>query len=566
MSGSARDTPSADVYSFVLNHCREFLTLINRDYVYEVANDSYCAALEKSRDEIIGASVAEIWGADLFESSLKGYLDRCLAGEHVSYIEKFQFGAEKRYMNVNYYPYPRPDGNATHVLVSSHDITNLGELEAMLMNYEYRDPVTGLFNRKSLEVLLEVELLKAQRGADTTRRALFFIDIENLPEISRRHGYDIGDYVLENTAVRVKELVRDSDYVFRFRGNELALILSHLAQESDVERVATKIVQAVTTPYRLYEAVIAPTCRIGAAVYPHDARSSEEMLRNAATALADAVRDDQEFKRFDREANRRTSHRISMESSLRRAFEREQFELYFQPIVRARGGIEGAEALIRWNLPDRGIVRPGEFLPIAEESGMMDSISRWAIFSAVRHLRQIWERYPIYLSVNMTAKDFESADLLEILRAALGQTNGQVSPNCLKLEITETDAMRRHEAAVSRMNALQEQGFEVYIDDFGTGHSSLAYLRSLPASTIKIDKSFIDTLAADAAEAPFVKYIIDLLKIRGKRVVAEGVTTAEQVERLREMGCDSFQGFYFAEPLPFSAFERFLERQPLADL
>jgi len=516
--------------------------------------------MEKTRSEVLGRSVAEVWGKERFESSIKIYLDRCFAGETVEYIEKFQFGSEKRYMHVSYYPYPGNSKDITHVLVSSHDITHLGELEEMLMNYEYRDPGTGLFNRKSLEVLLEVELVKAQRASSTELRALLFIGIENLPEIGRRHGFDIGDHILENTGIRVREMVRDCDYVFRFRSNELAVILSHLANEADAAKVATKIMERITTPYRFRETDIVLTCRAGAAVYPTDGRSCDTLIRNAAAALADAVQENVELKRFDSGAHRRASQKLTTESQLRHAFEKDQFELYFQPIMKAGGGMEGAEALIRWHLPERGIVRPNEFLPIASEIGMMDAISRWTIFAAVRQLARICERYPIYITVNLTAQAFESDELPATLEAAMTQAGGRVAPCNLKLEITESDAMHRAAVAISRIESLQKDGFEVFIDDFGTGHSSLAYLRNLPAQTIKIDKSFVDALAEKGNDEPFVKYIVELLKLKGKSVIAEGVTSVDQVERLKAMGCDSFQGFYFAEPLPPTAFEAFLER------
>lgn len=552
--------PLVQRYEFILEHTREFLTVINRSYVYELVNSSYCAALGKSRDEVLGHTVAEVWGADRFENSIKIHLERSFNGEHVAYVQSFQFGAQKRYMHVNYYPFYEAGGQPTHVLVSSHDITHLGELEGMLANYEYRDPVTGLFNRKSLDVLLEMELLKAQSSSQTQMRALLFIGIENLPQVSRRYGYDIGDHVLENTGIRVRESIRTSDYVFRVQGNELAVILCDIGEEADVERIATKITQTVSTPYRLREAEIGLACRAGAAVYPFDASTSDHLIRNAAGALAEAVRDGKCFKRFDRTVRRLASRRLTMEGSLRRAFEGEQFELYFQPIVQASGRVEGAEALLRWNLPQRGIVRPAEFLPIAEENGMMEAISRWAIFAAIREIARISDRFPTYLTVNMTAQDFESDDLLRVLETALAQTEGRVSPSHLKLEITETDAMRRPDRAIPRIELLQRRGFEVFVDDFGTGHSSLAYLRTLPANAIKIDKDFVDALADEGRDEPFVRYIVELIKIKGKKVIAEGVSRPEQVERLKAMGCDSFQGYYFAEPLPVAAFETFLER------
>ncbi len=549
---------SCQQFEFILNHTREFLTLINRSYNYEMVNASYAQAMGKRKEDVVGRSVAEIWGQERFESSIRPHLDTCFSGSKVGYIEKFEFGSENRYMQVEFIPYTGPEGSVTHALVSSHDITHLGELEEMLMQYEYRDPTTGLFNRKSLEILLEVELVKAQRSSPVEPRALLFIGIENLQKVNRRYGYDIGDLILENTGTRVKEAVRQSDHVFRFHGNELVVILSPLGGGNDVIKVASKILQMVVTPYRIRGTDIILSCRAGAAVYPEDGSTPEELIKSAADALADAVRDNQEFRRFDRTSRQRSSRRLSIESELRHAFEREQFELYYQPIMGASGGVDGAEALIRWSSPERGIVSPAEFLPIAAEIGMMEAISRWAIFSAARQLDRVRSRYPVYLSVNLTAKDFESNDLDNILASALAQLKGRVTPDNLKLEITESDAMYRADKAIARMHSLKEQGFDVFIDDFGTGHSSLAYLHNLPVSTVKIDKIFVDSLSGMSEDGPFVRYIIELLALKSKRIIAEGVESNEQAETLRGMGCHSFQGYFFARPMPAPEFEHFL--------
>lgn len=545
---------------FIPDRVHDFLTVIDSDYVYELANQSYCAAMGRPSEEIVGRSVAELWGDELFESTLKSHIDRCLAGETVSYIERFQFGDEMRYVNVTYYPYPESDGNATHVVVTSRDITHLGELEDMLMKFEYRDPATGLLNRKSLMVLLEVELLKAQRAPRPEPRALILIAIETLPDISRRHGYDIADRILENTGIRIKEVVREDDFVFRFRANELAVLVSRMNDEADAQKIALKIIRGVVPLYRFHGADIVISCRAGVAVFPKNGLTPETLIRCSSIALADAVKESTPVRSFERTAEKLISRRLKFESDLRRAFERGQFELYFQPIMRANGGIEGAESLIRWNLPHRGIVSPGEFLPVAVETGMMWAIARWTVFAAIRQMMRLCRRYPIYLTVNLTASDFESEELTELLEAALCQSDGQGEPQHIKLEITESDAMQDVDRVASRIALLQEKGFDVYIDDFGTGQSSLAQLRELPATTVKIDKSFVWASKGDSTDDAFIRYIVELLKIKGKRVIAEGVQTIEQLELLREVGCDSFQGFYFAAPLPIEAFESFLAR------
>ncbi len=548
-------------FEYIVNHSRDFITLINRDFIYELANDSYCQAIEKDRDAVVGRSVAEVWGQDTFDTIIQAYLNRCFAGESVSYIQRFKFGREQRYMHVNYYPYEDETGTITHALVYSHDITRLGDLETQLLHYEYRDPLTGLFNRKSLQIMLDMEILKAQQDSkENSLRGILFIGIENLTDINRRLGHSIGNYILENTGIRIREAIRNSDHIFRFQGNELAVILSFLAKQSDVQVVAQKIVQAVMTPYRYKEDEVRLVCRVGSAVYPADGEDQETLVQCAVGSLNEAVRTNIEYVAYNERMQVKASQRFAMEGRLRHAFEENQFELYFHPIMKIGGGIEGAEALIRWNLPERGVVRPDEFLPLAESSGVMDAISRWAVFAAARQVARIQERFPIYITVNLTARDFENDSFLQTVRSALTQGGLRVDPSRLKLEITETDSMRNVDIAIHRMQMIQDMGIDVFVDDFGTGQSSLTYLRTLPAPTVKIDRSFIESLLTHPEDISFLEYIVHLLKLRGKKVIAEGVTTQEQVDVLKTIGCDSLQGFYFTEPLPVDAFESFLER------
>jgi len=503
--------------------------------------------------------VEEIWGPERFESTIKPYLDRCFKGESVHYVERFKFGLEQRYMHVSYYPFSEGTDGISHALVFSHDITKLGEIEAKLLNYEYRDPLTGLFNRRSLEILLDMELEKARRARNDKLRALLFFGIENLTEINRRHGHSIGSVLLENTGLRIKEVVRNSDYVFRFEGNELIVILSFLARETDAAKVAAKIIESVSTPYRYNENDITVKCRAGIALYPNDADRRESLIRCAVAALNEAIRRDNNFMLFDPGMNDRAVQRLTMEGRLRHAFEDDQFELFFQPIFRADGQMEGAEALIRWRLPGHGTIVPGEFLPLAMESGIIEAIGRWVLFAAVREIARIQERYPIYISVNMTARDFQEDEFTEVIQSALRQ-EPPVAPERLKLEITESECMERADAAITKIRAIGELGVEVFVDDFGTGQSSLSYLKDLPVSTLKIDRSFVDALIDHPEDLTFIQNIVTLVKSRGKRVVAEGVTREQQAEALRRVGCDSLQGYLFSEPLPVPQFELFLDQ------
>lgn len=545
-------------YEYIVNRSDDFITLINRDYLYEIANDTYCANMGLEREQVINRKVADVWGEETFELKLKGYLDRCFAGEVVRYVEHFRFGRELRYMHVSYYPY-REGGEVTHALVFSHDITTLGDIEARLINYEYRDPLTGLYNRRSLEIVLEGELLKARREGAGRFLAVLFIGVENLSEINRTHGHGVGSVLLENTGQRIKETLRQSDYVFRYEGHELVAILSYLTREVDVVKVAEKLVAAVSTPYRHGGSDILLDCRVGASVYPLDGGEMETLIKNASLALNHAVKEDRRYVMFDVSLHQRASHRLAMEASLRRAFEQEQFELFYQPIVDLSGRIEGGEGLIRWRAGERGLLTPGEFLPVATETGIIQLIGRWAIFAAVRRIAEWSGRYPLYLSVNLTAREFESAELVEVLQKALAQEPG-VDPSRLKLEITETECMRRPREAIARINAIRRLGVEILIDDFGTGQSSLSYLKSLPVDVFKIDRSFTEGLGDNPDDLQFLTSIIELVKGRRRRVIVEGVSSALQLEALRSTPCDGFQGYYFSPPVSAEQFAFYLER------
>jgi len=550
---------SADkAYEYIVNTSSDFITLINRSYVYEVVNDSYCNVLEKKKDEIIGNHVADIWGKKRFENKIKENLDKCLAGKDIHYIEEFNFGISHKYMHVSYYPY-RVDGQITHVLVFSHDISKLGEIEAKLINYEYRDSITGLFNRKSLDIILEMELEKAKRSKKDNLRALLFISITNLQQINLEQGYSTGSMLLENTAIRIKEFLRNSDYVFRYEGQELVVLLSFLAGESDTAKVAQKLINAITIPYRNNNFDITLNCNIGVSIFPRDGDESCTLIQTAIDALCDSIEKSAPYTIYNKIIHREAVGRLKLESDLHRAFEQHQFELYYQPIVDLEGKIRGCETLIRWNHPERGFVSPVEFIPIAESNGLIKSIGKWIIFQTAKRIETWCRKYDIYISINLTAREFADEEFIDLLLNAFeGQNNP--GPAYLKLEITESSGMEDPQLTIKKMHELADHGFEIYIDDFGTGQSSLSYLKDIPANTLKIDKCFLDDIAFDENSRSYLNLIIDIAKNRGKKIVLEGVETIEQYEILKEINYGSIQGYYFSRPVSADMFQQLLER------
>jgi diguanylate cyclase (GGDEF)-like protein/PAS domain S-box-containing protein len=543
-------------YEYIINHSRDFITLINRAYVYEVVNQAYCKVLEKNRAEILNRSVTDVWGREKFTNTIKKHLDTCFTGREVHYIDKFKFGPFEKHMHVSYSPY-YTDREITHALVFSHDITQISEIESKLTNYEYRDPITGLFNRRSLNVILEKEIEKAKRSRTESLRAVLFIHVENLNTVNRSYGHHIGDLLLENTGLQITKTVRNSDYVFRFEGNDLTVLLTNIKRNTDAAKVARNIISNVSVPYRYNDDEIFVNCHIGISVYPDDGREKSLIIRNAASALDEARKRKEGFLLYNDSLHRQAVARISMESDLHKAFDGKQFRLHYQPIVDPEGRILGAEALIRWHHPSRGLIMPMDFIPLAEESGIILSIGKWVLYTATQQLAQWASRYSVYASVNLSAAEFLSDELVEVVDTAM-KNAGNLSPKHLKLELTETESMGDPEATIRKMQLLTDKGVDIFIDDFGTGHSSLMYLRRLPAKVLKIDKVFIDNVLEDPRELVFLKNILDIAKSRDRTPLVEGVSHPRQVELLREIGCAVMQGYYFSKPVPAERFTEYL--------
>ncbi len=552
---------SENLYEYIINTASDMITLIGRDYRYKVVNDSYCTGKNLSRGEILNASVAEIWGEEKFNSVIKPYLDRCFAGEEVHYVERFEFGLSWRYVHVSYYPYKMKDNDISHVLVFNHDITKLGEIESRLLNYEFRDLVTGLFNNRSLEIILDMELEKAKRSKTEKNKALLILSVNNYQCISLEQGITIGNMLLENTGIRIKDCLRTTDYVFRFNGSELAVLLTGIKDVEEPVIVAQKILNAVTVPYRNKEDTICMNCSIGIAISPEDGQDYNSLVSSASKALAAALHEGREFRLFDNKVQNKIITRIQMRNELHRAIDQKEFELYYQPIVDERRRICGCETLVRWNHPERGLVGPSEFIPLAEETGIISALSKWILFETSKQISS-WSRdYGIYTSVNLAAREYANDDLPAVLEAALAQA-GDLSPEYLHLEITESETMKDPDQAIMRMNQLRDRGFQIYMDDFGTGHSSLCYLKNIPADVLKLDKSFIDDLHHEPDSLSFLKMIIHLADNRRKNLIIEGVETEEQLDILIREGCNRFQGFLFSEPLRAGEFEKLLKAPP----
>ena len=547
-----------DPYRSIVQVSRDFITLIDRDTRYVFVNKAYARVIGQSAEEIEGRTVAEIWGQARFEAAIEVPLRRCLEGEEVHFIDEFPFGDTVKYVEVRFFPYRElKNGPVTHALVISHDISRLGELETRLMAYEFRDPATGLFNRRSLEIILEREIQKAETGDDDHPRALFVLALENLAEIRRQHGKDIAVHILENSGQRLRQQLGESTSVFRCDSEELAALMVELHNPEEAAKWAEAMIAAVSTPYPKGLHEIRPECRLGVALYPRDADAAETLISRADAALNSAREGGYSYQFYDGDLHARSVERLRLIAQMRKSLFEERFELHFQPIVDIRGRIHGAESLLRWRHPEQGLLLPGRFIHLAEESGLNHELEKQVIFSAVRHLAR-WAEYGIYLSVNLSASVFEDPDLPRMLETALAGAE-EVRPERLKLEITESEGLSNTRRALERMKDLANRGFSIYIDDFGTGQSSLRYLKDLPAMVLKIDKAFVDGIEVREEDRRFLGHIIDLIKDRQRYTVIEGVESAAQATILAGMDVDALQGFYYSKPLPADRFEALLK-------
>ena len=390
-----------DTYQYIVNQSRDFITLINRDYRYEIVNDSYCGAIERPRGKIVNRLVAEVWGEERFTEEIKPRLDECFAGNEVHFVDQFRFGSTRKSLHISFYPYYEdlppggddPEHSAgrepTHALVFSHDITYLADVEARLARYEYRDHTTGLYNRRSLEEMLSAEVERARRTSPYELRGVLFVSLHSFKKINQSFGHHIGDLLLEDTANRIREAIRSSDVVFRFDGTNLVVLLTSLARPTDAAVVAQKIADDVGVPYQYKGQVITIDTHIGISLFPEDATDADALIQRANSSSVEAEEHRLPFLFHDSVTHELAVARITTLSELHTAISTEALELYFHPILRITkygAYIAGAEALIRWNHPERGFLPPEEFVDLAEGSRMIAAIDKWALFRTIGQL------------------------------------------------------------------------------------------------------------------------------------------------------------------------------------
>ena len=440
------------------------------------------------------------------------------------------------------------------------DISERKQYEARIEYLADHDALTGLANRNLFSDRIGQAMAHARRHA--TLLAVLFLDLDRFKGINDSFGHQIGDALLLEASRRLRQVVRDGDTVARQGGDEFIVLLTDIPRPQDVTTVAFKIFDVFSAPFNVQGHELFITTSIGATLYPDDGDDMQSLLRNADTAMYRAKEEHgNAFQFYSSEMSVRALERAELESALRRALDRDEFELFYQPKVETSSGrIIGAEALIRWHHPDMGLVSPTRFIPMAEEIGLIVPIGDWVLHTACAQ-NKAWQDAGLPLicvSVNLSARQFKQDDLVESVADAL--QNMGLDARHLELELTESMVMNSAELFITKLEELKDLGVQLSIDDFGTGYSSLSYLKRFPLHHLKIDQSFVRDIATNADDAAITSTVISLGHSLNLKVIAEGVETEEQVEFLRSHHCDEMQGYYFSKPLPANEFASLLGR------
>ena len=530
---------------------------------YQYANRKVCELFGQSREQVAGKTDEQFFDMDTATNLNENDLRVLKLGERVEAEEtnlSLSDGAVHAYLSVKL-PLRDAQGQIYALCGISTDISEHKKNLEKINQLAFYDPLTDLPNRRLLIDRLQQALAKHSRGLQ--QGALLFIDLDNFKDLNDTLGHDMGDQLLQHVAERLNRHVRAQDTLARLGGDEFVLMLEGLSLDpvqagQQVERVGSKIIETLAAPYALQGHSHISTASIGIALFPNEHSSVDEVLKRADMAMYQAKASGRNAMCFfDPAMQAEVSARASLESDLRHSLGQRDFILHYQAQVDAQGQLIGAEALVRWQHPTRGLVPPGEFIPLAESSGLILPLGRWILHAACQQL-VAWAADPhlahLTLAVNVSARQFHHPDFIEDVFAALAESGA--NPQRLELELTESQLVEDVEVLIDRMSQLKARGVHLALDDFGAGYSSLNYLKRLPLDQLKIDQSFVHDLLEQPSDAAIVRTILALGGYLNLSVTAEGVETREQFDALLRMGCRRFQGYLFAKPGPAAALEQ----------
>ncbi|MGZ7078392.1 MAG: putative bifunctional diguanylate cyclase/phosphodiesterase [Thermoanaerobaculia bacterium] len=549
--------------SEIVHNAGEGIVVYDRDLRYAVWNRFMEDMTGMNAEDVIGRKATDIF-PHLVEQGVDELLRRALAGETVASpdIRYFVPGTDRKgWVSAVYRPHYDARNNVVGVIALIRDITARKASEQQIEYQAYHDALTGLANRRLFQEHLTLALALAQRRNRLV--AVLYLDLDHFKIINDSLGHTTGDTMLKQVATRLRSCVRDGDTVARVGGDEFTIVLQELARREDAAVVAQKVLRTVAAPIDVGGQRLYITTSIGITIFPDDGDDAESLLKSADNAMYRAKAEGRNtYQMSTQELNRSTQERMSVESGLHQAMERQEFDLFYQPIIDIETlRIVGMEALLRWNHPERGILTPGSFIGIAEERGFIVVIGDWVLRTACRQATQFHDRFQtdLRVSVNISARQFREETLVSSIEDALRDSG--LEPRCLELEITESVAMENVDLTIAVLARLRHIGITIAIDDFGTGHSSLNYLKRFPIDALKIDRTFVEDLPDRYEDVAIVDAIIQLARGLNLRVVAEGVETRQQLDFLRAHRCKEVQGHCFSYPLPAPLFEQLFAKQ-----
>ena len=555
-----------DKLSLILESTAEAIYGIDTQGICTFCNPACLRLLGyENSEQLVGKNVHEAIHHSLRDGSPLS-LDDCpilrafRAGRGTHIDSEVMWKADGTCFPVEYWSYPQcREGAVIGAVVTFVDITERKLAQERIQFLAYYDALTGLPNRTLLQDRLNTALASARRHQEKV--ALLFLDIDRFKVINDSLGHSIGDLLLKQVAERLRNSAREQDTVARLGGDEFLVVLTAIRSLSGIGVAADRFLKAMASPFVIQEHSLTVTCSLGITIFPEHGEDSESLLKNADVALYSAKDQGRnKFQFFTEDMNVQAMERLTLENNLRLALRRSELVLYYQPQVRiADGKITGAEALVRWQHPDLGLIMPDRFITIAENSGLINPIGEWVLKTACAQAMQ-WQQQglpSIPVAVNVSAVQLRQEGFVQLIRNVLAESG--LAAKYLELELTESVILTNADVMLALLHELAVLGVKLSIDDFGIGYSSLSYLKHFPFHKLKIDRSFIRDLTTDPEDAAITSAIINLAKNLDLGVVAEGVENDEQMAFLRRHGCDEAQGYYFSRPLPACNFTEFLQ-------
>ncbi len=540
---------SKELFRLALNGIPDVFLIYDPELRIQFVNERGVEFFARSHLDIVGKRDENLLPPEVVQI-YRPVLQQALVTRSTQSLElNFSLRGRQYSITATFVPMVDTHGNLLQILGLLHDFSKRRQTEERLAFMAQYDALTGLPNRYLLLDRLDAALQRAKRN--NTLLGVMFLDIDRFKQINDSRGHATGDILLQQIAERLATHLRATDTISRLGGDEFTVLVENATTVDEITNIAEKIKNAFTTPFDTESGEVFTTTSVGITIYPFDDHNRDELLKNADVAMYHAKQERNSWQLYRPDMNVNAAGRLGMEMELRHALVRNEFELHFQPQLNVRTGeVVGMEALIRWNNQTLGHVSPADFIPLAEDTGLIVPIGEWILRAACKQCKA-WERAglsPFLVSVNIAAPQFRRSNLLQLVSAVLAEY--ELDPRWLGLEITESSIMKHAEQTIETLLELREIGVAISIDDFGTGYSSLSYLKRFPVNKIKVDQSFVRDIGTDPNDAAIVSAVIAMSKQLDIRTVAEGVETAAQLEFLARLECDEYQGYLFSKPIP----------------